>query len=66
MHIPVLVFSEGGWCEELRTSYAPGPYQPRTEDEYRALAPFAVDPLPLEEDEDTPDAPKRRGRKPKE
>lgn len=41
MHVPTLFFKEGGWCEALKTSYQPGVYQPRTEEECRALAPFA-------------------------
>jgi len=48
MSVPTLVFNEGGWCEALKTSYAPGVYQPRTEEEYRALAPFAVNARVLE------------------
>jgi len=50
MQIPALVFPDGGWCEALGTSYRPGPYQPRTADEYKALAPFAIDAPELEED----------------
>lgn len=48
MPVPTLVFKEGGWCEALKTSYVPGVYQPRTEEEYRALAPFAVNARALE------------------
>lgn len=70
MHIPVLVFSEAGWCEAMGKSYFPGPYQPFSEEEYRALAPFAVDALPMGEPEkeakDEPiTEPKKRGRRPK-
>ena len=46
--IPTLRFLEGGWCEALKASYAPGVYQPKTKAEYEALAPFAVDATELE------------------
>lgn len=46
--IPAILFAEGGWCETLKQSYAPGRYQPKTRDEFEALAPFAVDPPALE------------------
>ena len=55
MEFPNLHFLEGGWCEALNTSYAPGAYRPKTKEEYLALAPFAVDAPALEED-----APKTR------
>jgi hypothetical protein len=55
MSIPALMFAEGGWCEALKTSYRPGSYQPLTADEYKALAPFAIDAPGLEEETDTPD-----------
>ena len=50
MELPNLHFAEGGWCEALKTSYAPGAYHPKTKAEYEALAPFAVDAPKLEED----------------
>lgn len=50
MQIPPLNFVEGGWCEALKTSYHPGHYQPKTIDEYKALAPFALDAPALEEE----------------
>lgn len=46
--IPALLFAEGGWCEALKQSYAPGRYQPKTREEFEALSPFAVDPPTLE------------------
>lgn len=59
MHIPHLTFTEGGWCEALGRSYAPGVYHPKTVDEYNALAPFAVDAEPLKASDDTaPKGPK--------
>ena len=50
MNIPALHFTEGGWCEALKTSYVPGPYQPRTIEEFKALAPFAQKPVPVLEE----------------
>ena len=49
MDFPNLHFTEGGWCEALKTSYAPGAYRPKTKAEYEALAPFAADAPELEE-----------------
>ena len=54
MEFPNLHFTEGGWCEALKTSYAPGTYRPKTKAEYLALAPFAVDAPALEEDAPKP------------
>ena len=51
MHIPTLVFAEGGWCGALKASYRPGPYLPRTAEEFKALAPFAVNAPALQEPE---------------
>lgn len=50
MDFPNLHFTEGGWCEALGISYAPGAYRPKTKAEYLALAPFDVDAPALEED----------------
>ena len=49
MQIPALMFTEGGWCEALKTSYQPGRYQPKTVAEYNALCAFAH-AAPLEEE----------------
>ena len=46
---PTLIFAEGGWCEALKTSYAPGAYAPKSREEYEALAHFAVDAPALEQ-----------------
>lgn len=46
MNIPALMFNEGGWCEALKTSYAPGRFQPASVEEFKALAPFARKPVP--------------------
>lgn len=51
--LPSLFFTEGGWCEAIKASYAPGNYQPKSRDEYLALAPFAVDAPELEPEENT-------------
>lgn len=56
--IPALLFAEGGWCEALKQSYAPGRYQPKTREEFEALAPFAVDPPTLEPAKPPQDGPK--------
>jgi len=55
--LPALIFAEGGWCDSLKKSYAPGRYQPTSREEFEALAPFAVDPPTLEPEGD-PNEPK--------
>ena len=63
MDFPNLHFTEGGWCEALKTSYTPGAYRPKTKAEYLALAPFAVDAPEItgDEPEAPEDAPDKRG-----
>lgn len=39
----VLRFGNGGWCEELQTSYRPGVHTCKTKKEYDALKKFALD-----------------------
>ena len=41
MSVPALTFSQGGWCNALGRSYARGRYQPKSMEEYEALAPHA-------------------------
>jgi hypothetical protein len=49
-----LNFKEGGWCKELNTSYAPGLYFAKDEDEYNALASYAgVEIISTDEDTQT-------------
>lgn len=39
--IRTLVFDRGGWCDELKTSYAMGIYRPATAEEYAVLKKYA-------------------------
>ena len=39
--IRTLVFDRGGWCNELKTSYAMGIYRPATAEEYAVLKKYA-------------------------
>lgn len=50
-HIPALNFATGGYCPELDSSYLPGQYQAKDAEEYKALAPYAVDAPELELDD---------------
>ena len=43
--IRTLVFDRGGWCNELKTSYAMGIYRPATVEEYAILKQYAVEVL---------------------
>ena len=49
MQLPALRFVESGWCAALKTSYMRGVYQPKTRDEYNALASFAVNAAAIDE-----------------
>ena len=49
--IPALNFATGGYCPELDSSYLPGQYQAKDAEEYKALAPYAVDAPELELDD---------------
>jgi hypothetical protein len=40
--IHTLFFENGGWCEELQKSFAPGYYRPATTDEYIALKKYSL------------------------
>lgn len=41
VEIRTLVFDRGGWCNELKNSYAMGIYRPATAEEYAVLKKYA-------------------------
>ena len=55
MSFPILTFRQGGWCPALNKSYARGFYQPKSKEEYDALAPYAESAAPLPPDDKAPD-----------